>query len=353
LVSGGYGGSTGGGGFGGVGGGFGGGGFLEEPSAGGGGGGAFNAIPGGNFGGPGSSNGGLAGYMSNGDNAQGPVAGEGGAVPGQFNKGPGGSREEQSLMPVTIRMIIDAYERSKATDQQGPDSALNIHGRTVSMFTCVACVEKSSLQQVYKVLEVNDATGRITVKQYNDATTPEQDFQAGEYVRVYGTFRAWGGEFHVSAHHIGRVESPNEIPYHYVEVAHTTLALQGKIVAKPAPAVAPTPTPAMAASSFGAPPPGPGSMAPPSASFPGAPGAFGNFGSAQPLGFGNGGGGGAPAPAPAQYGGGFQGAGAGGRAPAPMQQQPPQGAFGGGNVGGGGGFGGGGFGGGGNSIQPW
>mmetsp|Transcript_59620 Transcript_59620/g.104277 ORF Transcript_59620/g.104277 Transcript_59620/m.104277 type:complete len:379 (-) Transcript_59620:117-1253(-) len=196
-----------------------GGGFNAIP----GGGGGYGGAPGGGYGGaPVQQSQGLGGYLS----GPGPTGAPGEGQPQQ------GQRDSQSLVPLTLRMLLDADERKKQGNEVGgPDSPLIINGREVSMFTFVATLEAIEMQQVFKVHHVNDGTARIQVKQYNDAAAPqpERELQPGEYVRIFGTLRSWNNDFHVSAHHIGRIEDPNEVSFHFIEVAHIHLSLTGKI----------------------------------------------------------------------------------------------------------------------------
>jgi len=194
--------------------------------------GGFNAVPGGNmdagFGaapGAPATQPGLANWVN-----------QGGDSPEKQQR-PGQQREKESLTPLTLRMLLDAHERLRQNVQQvGPDAELFVNGRAISMFTFVGCLESLSMEQVYKVLQVNDGTGRISVKNYHDPqqAVNQQDLQVGDYVRVFGTLRHWGGDFHVSAHHISRVASADEISFHYVEVAHTHLSMTGRMPNKAA-----------------------------------------------------------------------------------------------------------------------
>lgn len=196
-------------------------------------GGGFNAVPGGGgYGGTlGGGYGGASLQQSQG--LGGYLSGGGAGAPGEGQQ-PQGQRDSQSLVPLTLRMLLDADDRKKQGNDQfpgGPDAPLFINGREVSMFTFVATLESLEMQQMFKVHHVNDGTARIQVKQYNDSAAPqtEQELQPGEYVRVFGTLRSWNNDLHVSAHHIGRVEDPNEVPFHFIEVAHIHLSLTGKI----------------------------------------------------------------------------------------------------------------------------
>jgi len=191
----------------------------------------FNAVPQGGastFGAPPQASQGLGGYM-----AQGETQGGGGTA---AQEGQRAQRDSQSLMPLTLRMLLDAYETAKRRPEAGPDQKLHVNGREISNITFVACLESIATQPMFKVYNVNDSTARIQVKEYSDSDTPsENEPRPGDYVRVFGTLRTFGGDLHVTPYHIARVETPNEVPYHFVEVAYVHLQSTGKIVAKAAP----------------------------------------------------------------------------------------------------------------------
>lgn len=345
----------GGGGFGGGGyGGFGGGGFGGGDNDVGGGGfeaGGFNAVPGGGSMGGGGFGGapgvqatqpGLGGWMNRGTQSP------------DGKQGQPKEPSQQSMMPLTLKMLLEAHEKTRQSVQElGPDAPLYVNGREITMFTFVACLETIGIEQVYKVLQVNDGTGRINVKHYHDTLqqAANQELQPGEYVRVFGTLRYWGGDFHVSAHQVARVDNPNEVPFHFVEVAHVHLALSGRMPSKaPPPAGG-----AQAGGSFasGAAPGQPAhsgtvayppggfiggqASAPPAASNPGAPGGLGFGGaggqmSAPVWGQGQASAGGMPQPAGHPAGQATAGMGPYGGAPAqPFGGAPgqPMGGFGG------------------------
>eukprot|EP00929_Paragymnodinium_shiwhaense_P061909 TRINITY_DN30921_c0_g1_i1.p1 TRINITY_DN30921_c0_g1~~TRINITY_DN30921_c0_g1_i1.p1 ORF type:complete len:430 (-),score=104.72 TRINITY_DN30921_c0_g1_i1:101-1390(-) len=305
------GGGFGGGGFGGAG--FGGGGF-------GGGGGGFGGSGGGagafgqsafgagaadgGFGAPAQSQG-LGGFLGNGGGGgqglPGGDAGAGGAAAGR----PAPKGDQRSLMPVTLRMVLEACTNLN----QGQDTPIVVNSQELSLFTFCACIESVKLEQAFRSYVVNDSTGRIAVKLYTDADLSGQaaSLQAGEWVRVFGTLRHWGGDLHVSAHSIGRLEHPNELPYHFIEVAHVHLTLTGRMPTKAA----------MAARASSAAPAGAASMARGQATMGGQPmhPAATTMPAAAPLAFGA-----APAVAAPAAGGGF--GGFGGLVPAAASSAP-------------------------------
>lgn len=224
-----------GGGFGGTGGfsgGYGGGGGFGGSDPFGGGGaepGGFNAVPGGGgFGAaPGvqASQQGLGGWVN--QQSQSPDGKQ-----GQAREPP-----QSSMMPLTLKMLLEAHEKTKESIQQlGPDAPLYVNGRSIGSFTFVGIIETIKMEPSYRVFQVNDGTGRINVKTYHDAAQADaqQELQLGEYVRVFGSLRFWGGEYHVSAHHVAKMDNPNEISFHFIEVAHVHLGLAGRLQNKAA-----------------------------------------------------------------------------------------------------------------------
>lgn len=174
------------------------------------------------------------GFVGGSFDGGGPASATMGTGMGDASLGGGGPPPEntQTLMPVTVRMLLDALERRRTGPAHGPDIPLRINNREISMITFVACVERSNMEQMFKAFHVNDGCGRVVVKKYADVdptSIADSDPQPGEYVRVYGTLRHFGEDFHVSAHNIVRIESPNELAYHFIEVAFVNLSLMGKI----------------------------------------------------------------------------------------------------------------------------
>lgn len=224
------------------------------------------------------------GFMQAGANGAGFGAGAGGYGGAADGAGTapdigGGGESSQTLMPVTVRMLLDAVER-RNSGPGGPDAPLRINARDVNMITLVACVEKSGMDQMFKVFHVNDGCGRVVVKMYAELDPTgtrmgDDDPQPGEYVRVYGSLRSFHDEFHISAHNIARIENPNELAYHFVEVAYVHLSLSGKIQRQDPPAGGrPAPVPVAAP----APAWGGGAGIPTSMGAPGNYGGAGGFG---------------------------------------------------------------------------
>lgn len=168
---------------------------------------------------------GLGGFMNQGDGG-----GQGGGDVSPKNQ----QGSVQTLTPVTVRMLQDAIKQQQnqpGSAPGGPDAQFLINGRELHMLTLVACVESVQEQAIYKVFKLNDGTGRIETFVYIESAGPAggEEMRAGDYVRVYGHLRAWGGKERLNSHHIAKVRSSNEISYHGIEVAHVHLSSVGKI----------------------------------------------------------------------------------------------------------------------------
>ncbi|CAL1154884.1 unnamed protein product, partial [Cladocopium goreaui] len=138
-----------------------------------------------------------------------------------------------TLTPVTIRMLQDGVQEKRQNGMNmGPDESIRVNGRELHMLTLVACVEGMQMQQLGMIVTLNDGTGRMECQMYadSDAVSNGPDFQVGDYIRVYGHLRNWNDEDRITAHRISKIENPNEIAHHTIEVAHVHLSLTGRLV---------------------------------------------------------------------------------------------------------------------------
>eukprot|EP00746_Dinoflagellata_sp_MGD_P009683 gnl/MRDRNA2_/MRDRNA2_119762_c0_seq1.p1 gnl/MRDRNA2_/MRDRNA2_119762_c0~~gnl/MRDRNA2_/MRDRNA2_119762_c0_seq1.p1 ORF type:complete len:381 (+),score=106.26 gnl/MRDRNA2_/MRDRNA2_119762_c0_seq1:69-1211(+) len=201
----------------------------------------------GNFGGDGGGFGGTSdqvgigqGYGGSNFQAQPSIGGPGGFLSTQATQAapaaPGPSRqrrEEQCLMPVTIKMLL---KQRSLMQEQGQDAQMIIHGRQVSMLMFVACVQSCEQQIAQQVYKVSDGTGEITVTKFNNQGEAVTVVEKGKYVRIFGIMRSWQNDCKVTAHHIKEIEKAEEIPLHEIEVSHTWLQMEGRLKKKaPAP----------------------------------------------------------------------------------------------------------------------
>jgi len=164
---------------------------------------------------------GLAGFIP-GDNAAGPASHDGAGA---------GKTPAQTLTPVTIRMLLEAAARRNSSPG-GPDGTVSVSGRELQMLTVVACVEAVIPMEMSIKLLLDDGSGKMSCHMYtdSDSASGSLEFQAGDYIRVFGHLRQWEQQDQMSAHRIVKVESANEIAYHTIEVAHVHLNVTGKLI---------------------------------------------------------------------------------------------------------------------------
>ncbi|KAJ2783143.1 Replication factor A protein 2 [Coemansia interrupta] len=192
--------------------------------------GGFNQSGGG--GGGDYSYGGMSGGQdfSYGQNSGGGAGGTSGG--GWMNSGGGGGGEDdksrggyknQTLRPVTIKQML-TLESAK------DDAPVMLDGEEVRQVTFVGVVRNMNRQQVNLMYSVEDGTGKIDVRVWNndgdDMEVGEQtnpDIVEGQYVRVYGDLKFFNNKRHVSAHKVRPITDHNEITYHGIEAIYVHL----------------------------------------------------------------------------------------------------------------------------------
>jgi len=193
---------------------------------------------------------GLAGYLRD-------------SAPGESKEqAQGGAKAAaHTLMPVTIRMLLDGVAAKRQGGSMGPDENIRVNGKELNMLTLVACVDGIQMQQMGMNISLNDGTGKIDCHMYADTSSVSNgpDFQAGDYIRLFGHLRQWEGEDRITAHRAAKIEDANEIAYHAIEVVHVHLSLTGKLV-KPPPGAGRATQPAASTQAPAARFPGPGQM---------------------------------------------------------------------------------------------
>jgi len=162
--------------------------------------------------------------------------------------------DKQTCMPATIRMLGDAQ---KTVQEKGTE--LQLHGVEVANVTLVGVVEGLSRQAALLEFTLNDGSGRIKVRHYqNSDSAPDSNkdgLTVGRYVSVVGSLRT-SPAVHVSALSLRPVTTADEVSYHMIEVAHAALMMKrggsrapvpSPSSALPQPQVATSQTPAAAA----------------------------------------------------------------------------------------------------------
>jgi len=126
--------------------------------------------------------------------------------------------EEQTLIPVTIRMILDSTTGSVLAD-----------GREPHQIKLVGAVREVVSQSTSNVYSLEDGTGLIEVKEWVDATNDnstiakmrEEASQEHVYLRIIGKMSDYDGKKQVVAYSVRKVSSGNELTHHFLDVVHS------------------------------------------------------------------------------------------------------------------------------------
>ncbi|KXG30690.1 hypothetical protein SORBI_3004G224100 [Sorghum bicolor] len=144
--------------------------------------------------------------------------GGGGFMPSQSTAVPESSglskgRSAQTLLPLTVKQIMDA---AQASDDK---SNFAIDGVEVSTVRLVGRM----LNKVHRVTDVqftlHDGTGKIDVNRWENESSDAKemaDVNDGDYVIVNGGLKGFQGKRHIVAYSVRRVTDFNEIPHHFL-----------------------------------------------------------------------------------------------------------------------------------------
>jgi len=162
----------------------------------------------------------MSGFGGGGFNEGGDTPSRGGSSDGK----PRRNYDEQTLIPVTIKMILNAD-----SDPNGGNDLSLKDGRALHMVKFVAAVRSSEERSTNVFIDVEDGTGFTQVKVWvNDgdecsAATKLRAAAATDhtYIRIIGQVREFDGNRQVVANDVRPVSSGNEMTYHFLEVANS------------------------------------------------------------------------------------------------------------------------------------
>lgn len=120
-----------------------------------------------------------------------------------------------TLRPVTIKQILDA---------QSDGDFFKIDDNRISQLTFIGQIRNLATQTTNITYKLDDGTGSIEVKQWNDAdadtmqtNSTKQKLVEGAYCRAWGKLKSFHDRRHVNATIIRPVDDMNEISYHMLE----------------------------------------------------------------------------------------------------------------------------------------
>ncbi|KAF2667609.1 single-stranded DNA-binding replication protein A medium subunit [Microthyrium microscopicum] len=156
-------------------------------------------------------------------------AGGGGFMPGSQTS-PSGAKtrdfKDESVRPITIKQLNDAQDMGNQTD-------FMMDGKTFKTITFIGQVRKVAILETHIRYSIDDGTGVMEVKKWTDSAQkdriqdgsmpnlPSQD----DYVKVFGTLKAFNDKRHVGANFVRKIDDPNEIPHHFLEATLVHLQL--------------------------------------------------------------------------------------------------------------------------------
>ena len=158
---------------------------------------------------------------------QGGGGGSGGGFSGGSSQEQGRTRrsyDEQTLIPVTIRMALQA--RPEAAEGDG--TQVLDDGRKLSSIKLVGAVRTVDDNSTNVVYTIEDGTGLAEVKQWlddNDCTAlqeiRQQTTREHIYLKIIGQIKDYEGKKLIVANSVRPLTSANEISHHFLEVVHS------------------------------------------------------------------------------------------------------------------------------------
>ena len=138
------------------------------------------------------------------------------------NNRPRKSYDEQTLIPVTIRMIMNSQPSINGDGTYALSDGRELH--QVKLIGAVRSADDSSTATTY---QIEDGTGLIEVKEWmNDdcaalAELRQQAMQESVYVCVIGQLKEYDNKKHIIGNSVRKIESGNELTHHFLEAVYS------------------------------------------------------------------------------------------------------------------------------------
>jgi len=127
--------------------------------------------------------------------------------------------DERKLSQVTIKQIMTAPPPQ-------PDEPLFIDGQEISQLQMVAQIQSIDCQSSHTSYRINDLTGSLDAKQWNndgqamDASALGQ----GTWVRIFGRIHVYQGRCSINVFEIAPITDFNDITLHFTECVYSHLS---------------------------------------------------------------------------------------------------------------------------------
>lgn len=141
--------------------------------------------------------------------------------------------DEQTIIPVTLSMILKAKTSSSSMDHGGANSdnagLVLDDGRSLNTVKVVAAVRSVEDQSTNVMYVLEDGTGSIDVKQWLDDNDPSaltdmrhHTARDGVYIKVIGQVKEYEGRKQIVANAVRPLTSGNELTHHLLEVVYSS-----------------------------------------------------------------------------------------------------------------------------------
>ena len=169
-------------------------------------------------------------HTGSGFNYEGGDAGGGGDGGGGFASGsqnspnnrPRKSYDEQTLIPVTIRMVLNSQPAIS-----GDGSFQLTDGRELHQVKLIGAVRSADSQSTAVTYQIEDGTGIIEVKEFINEDVPamvaarEEAAQDHVYVCIIGQVKDYDNKKSIIGNSVRKIESMNQLTHHMLEVAYS------------------------------------------------------------------------------------------------------------------------------------
>jgi len=138
------------------------------------------------------------------------------------NNRPRKAYDEQTLIPVTIRMVLNSQPAIS-----GDGSFQLTDGRELHQVKLIGAVRSADKQSTAVTYQIEDGTGIIEVKEFVNDELPamvqvrEEAAQDHVYVCIIGQVKDYDNKKSIIGNSVRKIESTNQLTHHMLEVAYS------------------------------------------------------------------------------------------------------------------------------------
>jgi len=123
-----------------------------------------------------------------------------------------GSKERQSLVPVTVKQLLNA---------DNSDDVLKVDGAELFTIKIVVTIDSMEEHATNHTYQVSDSTGAIECKKWiekdnNNRTEKQAQCRPNTLVRICGCLREYEGRRHVLVYDMTPITDWNEMTHHFL-----------------------------------------------------------------------------------------------------------------------------------------